>query len=132
MTVYTRVGPVARTVEYASRVLTVIAGYDPKDELTAFSVGRTPDQPYESFTHERSLKGMRIGVVREYMDKALFTKADEENIDLVNKAIEDLRKLGATIVDPGEHGALFTDYIKKYYPVLMDTTYAKANPALFP
>jgi len=132
MGINTRVGPIAKTVEDAARVLSVIAGYDPKDPLTAFSIGHTSDKPYESFTHERSLKGMRIGVVREYMDKALFTKADEENIDLVNKAIEDLRKLGATIVDPGEHGALFTDYIKKYYPVLMDTTYAKANPALFP
>ncbi len=68
----TRVGPVARTVEDAARVLTVIAGYDPKDELTAFSIGRTPDQPYETFTHDKSLKGVRIGVVREYMDKSVF------------------------------------------------------------
>ena len=132
MGINTRVGPIARTVEDAARILTVIAGYDPKDELTAFSIGRTPTQPYESFTHEKSLKGLRIGVVREYMDKALFSKADEETIDLVNKTIEELRKLGATIVDPGEHGELFTKYIKELNPMLQNVTYAKAHPEAFP
>jgi len=43
-------------------VLEVIAGYDPKDELTAFSVGRLPAEPYRSFANERTLNGMRIGV----------------------------------------------------------------------
>ncbi len=42
----TRVGPICRTVEDAAKVLDVIAGYDPKDELTAFTVGRMPSQPY--------------------------------------------------------------------------------------
>jgi amidase len=41
-----RVGPMCRTVEDTARVLDVIAGYDPKDELTAFSVGRRSTQPY--------------------------------------------------------------------------------------
>ena len=41
-----RVGPMCRTVQDAARILDAIAGYDPKDELTAFSVGRTPAQPY--------------------------------------------------------------------------------------
>ena len=77
----TRVGPICRTVEDAARVLTVIAGYDPKDPLTAFSVGRTPAQPYETFAHGQRLDGVRIGVVREFMDKRLFTKTDEETID---------------------------------------------------
>ena len=44
-----RTGPICRTVQDAAKVLDVIAGYDPKDELTAFSVGRTPSQPYASF-----------------------------------------------------------------------------------
>src|SRR5688572_4754881 len=43
-----RVGPICRTVEDAARVLQVIAGYDPKDELTVFSVGRLPAQPYDA------------------------------------------------------------------------------------
>ncbi len=37
-----RTGPICRNVQDAARILDVIAGYDPKDELTAFSVGRKP------------------------------------------------------------------------------------------
>ena len=127
----TRVGPIARTVDDAARILTVISGFDPKDEMTAFSIGRTPTERYESFTHETSLKGMRIGVVREYMDKGAFTKADEQSIDIVNQAIEDLKKLGATIVEPGPEG-LFTDYIRRYNPLLSNSSWTKLFPELFP
>jgi Asp-tRNA(Asn)/Glu-tRNA(Gln) amidotransferase A subunit family amidase len=127
----TRTGPIARTVEDAARILTVIAGYDPKDEMTAFAIGRMPAQPYESFAKSGSLAGLRIGVVREYMDKAAFTKADEQSIDLVNQAIEDLKKLGATIVEPPAEG-LFTDYIRRYNPLLSNTTWTKLFPEVFP
>ncbi len=41
-----RVGPICRTVEDTAKILDAYAGYDPKDELTAFSVGRKPAQPY--------------------------------------------------------------------------------------
>jgi Asp-tRNA(Asn)/Glu-tRNA(Gln) amidotransferase A subunit family amidase len=132
MGINTRVGPITRTVEDSARILSVIAGYDRKDPMTAFSVGRAPGQPYETFTHERSLRGLRIGVVREYMDRALFTQADEETIALVEKAIAQLRALGAEIVDPGPHGALFTDYIRALNPQLQNATFAKQNPAQFP
>lgn len=127
----TRCGPICRTVEDAARILTVIAGYDPKDELTAFAVGRLPDKPYETFAHAQSLKGLRIGVVREYMDKTKFTKADEENIDIVDRAIADLKKLGAEIVEPGPEG-LFTPYVMRYYPQLYNAGFAKKYPAQFP
>ena len=97
-------------------MLDVIAGYDPKDEMTVFSVGRTPSRPYASFATAQRLDGLRIGVVREYMNKKLFAKADEQSIDLVERAIADLRKLGATIVDPGPEGALFQTCIARYAP----------------
>ena len=42
----TRVGPICRTVEDVARILDAYAGYDPKDELTAFSMGRQPEKPY--------------------------------------------------------------------------------------
>src|SRR4029077_10883889 len=67
----TRVGPLCRMVKDAARVLEVIAGYDPLDELTAFSIGRLPSEPYRSFANERTLHGMRIGVIREHMSKKL-------------------------------------------------------------
>ena len=132
MGINTRVGPIARTVEDAARILSVIAGYDAKDPLTAFSVGRLPDQPYEMFAREKTLKGIRIGVVREYMDKKLFTQADTENIDLVSKAVEELKKLGATIIDPGEGGELLTEHVRKLHPMLMNAGYTKQYPEAFP
>jgi len=132
MGINTRIGPIARTVEDAARVFSVISGYDSKDPLTAFAMGRKPDQPYESFTHATSLKGLRIGVVREYMDKALFTKADEQSIDRVDAAVEVLKKLGATVIDPGEHGELFTKYIQALEPELLNAVYAKQHPEAFP
>ncbi|AHF90333.1 amidase [Opitutaceae bacterium TAV5] len=128
----TRTGPIARTVEDAARVLSVIAGYDPKDEMTAFAVGRTPDAPYETFTHEKSLQGLRIGVVREYMDKKVFAEPIyHPSIDRVNEAIEDLRKLGATLVEGGPDG-LFTDTIRRYGPKVNNATWTKLHPELFP
>ena len=105
----TRTGPICRTVKDAAKVLDVIAGYDPKDELTVFSVGRMPASPYQSFAAETRLAGLRIGVLREYMDRSLFNEADEESIAAAERAIADLQKLGATIVDPGPGGALLTD-----------------------
>ncbi|HEY3042685.1 MAG TPA: amidase family protein [Vicinamibacterales bacterium] len=128
----TRVGPMCRTVGDAARILDVIAGYDPKDELTAFSVGRTPAQPYASFAGGGKLDGVRIGVVREFMNRKLFTKADEESIDIVDRGIEDLRKLGATIVDPGAEGALFQDCIDRFAPQLYNAAFAAQFPKQFP
>ena len=52
----TRVGPLCRTVKDAARVLDVIAGYDPEDELTAFSFGRLPVEPYQSFANARDVE----------------------------------------------------------------------------
>jgi len=127
----TRVGPICRTVEDTARILDVIAGYDPKDELTAFTVGRMPSKSYESFAHAKRLDGLRIGVVREYMHKKLFTKADEQTIDLVSRGADELRKLGATIVDPGE-GDLFTACIRKYGPQDDNKLFTKKYPELFP
>lgn len=128
----TRTGPICRTVEDAARVLDVIAGYDPKDELTVFAADRMPARPYQSFARERSLSGIRIGVVREYMDKRLFTQADAQTIDLVDRAIGDLRTLGATIVDPGAGGSLFQSCLDKYNPYLNNAAYVERFPALFP
>jgi amidase len=127
-----RVGPICRTVKDAAKVLDVIAGYDPKDELTVFSVGRTPSSSYASFTNAKRLDGMRIGVIREYMDRKLFNKADEESIAATEKAIADLQKLGATIVDPGEGGALLQKYIDKYAPSVMNKLFINRFPASFP
>ncbi len=133
----TRTGPITRTVEDAAKVLSVIAGYDPEDELTAFAIGRTPDKPYEhflgnNFLRNKSLEGVRIGVVREYMDKKVFgSPLYASNIALAEKAIDDLRQLGATIVEPPPEG-LFTGAIRRYNPGLQNSTWTQLFPELFP
>jgi Asp-tRNA(Asn)/Glu-tRNA(Gln) amidotransferase A subunit family amidase len=124
-----RTGPICRTVQEAAKILDVIAGYDPKDELTVYNIGRTPSRPYSSFATARRLDGLRIGVVREYMSKKLFSKADEESIDIVERAIGEVRKLGATIVDPGAEGALFQSCIPRYAPELLNAAYLQPNAA---
>jgi amidase len=128
----TRVGPICRTVEDAARVLDVIAGYDPADELTAFSIGRMPSDPYFAFAAARTLDSLRIGVVREYMDPALFTQADVQSIEIVERTIPELAKLGATIVDPGAGNALFQDCIARYHPTLQNKLFAAQFKDLFP
>ena len=127
-----RNGPACRTVEDVARVLDVIAGYDPADDLTVYSLGRMPKEGYPSFAKATSLKGLRIGVVREYMDKRLFTQADHETIDIVDRAIAELRKLGATIVDPGAEGALFQKCLDQHLPRNLNTLFTREFPAQFP
>ena len=102
------------------------------DDLTVYSVGRGPKEGYASFARATSLKGIRIGVLREYTDKRLFTQADHETIDIVDRAIGDLRKLGATIVDPGAEGALFQKCIDQYIPRNLNALFIREFPSQFP
>ncbi len=127
-----RTGPICRTVADAARILDAIAGYDPRDELTASSVGRMPERPYADAATAERLDGVRIGVVREYMDTEAFSRADAESIQLVERALKDLDGIGATIVDPGPGGALFQGCIDRYAPEYYNSAFIRANPDLFP
>jgi amidase len=127
-----RQGPICRTVEDDGKVLAAVIGYDPRDPLTAFSIRRLPAEPYSHYIQGDRLEGLRIGVVREYMDKRLFTKRDEEIIDLVDRAVADMHKTGATIVDPGAGGALFTGCFQKYGPQAFGKLFTQMHPELFP
>jgi amidase len=126
-----RAGILCRTVKDAATVLSALAGHDPRDAATAASVGQTPNRPYQAFADNASLRGVRIGVVRELMQP--FTKADEDSIRVAEQAIADLLKAGATIVDPGPSGALFKDAIAALLPGLdapfLAGTYKESFPA---
>ncbi len=91
------VGPICRTVEDATRVLEVIAGYDADDPITSYSEGRIPDS-YISFLKEDGLKGVRIGVLRILSEN----RPDSVVKELFENALKDMELMGATIVDPFE------------------------------
>jgi Asp-tRNA(Asn)/Glu-tRNA(Gln) amidotransferase A subunit family amidase len=94
-------GPVTRTVRDAAIVLDAIAGYDPKDPVTAYAVGQIPNS-YTTFLVRDGLKGARIGVIRQPMDaKTDPASADYRKVrSIIDKAIADLRMDGAEVVDP--------------------------------
>jgi amidase len=125
-----RPGILCRSVMDAATVLSAVAGYDPRDPVTAASTGQLPKQPYQSFARYGTLKGVRIGVVREFMQP--FTKADEDSIRIVNQALADLAKAGAVIVDPGPEGALFRDAIAELIPALFTPDLAAVYKEIFP
>lgn len=125
-----RAGVLCRSVKDAATLLSVLAGYDPRDPATAESVGRVSEQPYQSFADNASLRGLRIGVVREFMQP--FSKADEDSIRIANEALRDLEKAGAVLVDPGPKGALFKDAIAEIVPALDAPTLASVYKELYP
>jgi Asp-tRNA(Asn)/Glu-tRNA(Gln) amidotransferase A subunit family amidase len=91
-------GPMARTVEDAVRILEIIAGHDPADPITEMSVGKVPEN-YTQFLDKNGLQGARIGVFRRYVDAPA---GDSQVKALMENAIADLKKSGATIIDPFE------------------------------
>jgi amidase len=88
------IGPLARTVTDAARLLDVMAGYDPADPITAFGIGRKPES-YTQSLRKDALKGVRIGVMAN-----LFGAAERhaEVNRVMEGVIERMAGLGAIIV----------------------------------
>ena len=86
-------GPMCRTVEDATRVLEVIAGYDPADPVTRHSEGQMPGSYLESLD-ENGLQGARIGVLRALSDD----DPHPEVRGLFEQAIADISSLGAEVL----------------------------------
>lgn len=89
------VGPMCRTVEDATRVMEIMAGYDPEDPLTKYSEGKTQSD-YLQYLDKDGLKDARIGVLRELSD----FDVEPEIHSLFEKALLDMEQMGATIIDP--------------------------------
>ena len=88
-------GPLARTVADAATVLSVVAGYDPADPVTAESKGKSSSD-YTRFLDKDGLKGARLGVFRRYIDAPT---TDPEIKALMEKTIAEMKAQGADVVD---------------------------------
>jgi amidase len=89
-------GPITRTLADAVAVFQVVAGADPDDPATAVSQGK-PIPDYAQALQRDGLKGARIGILRQAYER---DTTDPEIVDVFMAAIEDLKRAGATIVDP--------------------------------
>lgn len=83
-----QIGPFGRTIEDTAILLQAIAGYDAKDS-TSLKV----DIPDYSQFFSSDLKGLKVGIIKETFGEGL----DSIVADTVNKAIEQLKALGAQI-----------------------------------
>ncbi|MGE0042442.1 MAG: amidase family protein [Vicinamibacterales bacterium] len=95
-------GPMARTVADAVAVFQAIAGADPADPVTAAAPAHLP-QDYAAALDRDGLKGARIGVLRQAWR---HETADPEVEAVFMRAVADLERAGATIVDPADVAGL--------------------------
>src|SRR5579871_4422958 len=89
-------GPMARTVEDAVKVFQVIVGADPDDPVTAAASAHLP-QDYAKSLDPSGLRGAVIGVLHQAYER---DTTDPEVVRVFMAAVEDMRRAGATIVDP--------------------------------
>lgn len=87
-------GPICRTVEDAVRALDVIAGYDPADDQTAWSVGKIP-ATYAAFLKKDGARNKKIGVLKSFFGGEAV---HEEVNTVMRRALEVLADAGAEVV----------------------------------
>src|SRR5437763_7110666 len=113
-----QVGPLTKTVRDSALIMNAMAGHDPQDSTSL-------NEPVPDYTKNlgRDLKGMRLGLPKEYMIEGI----DPEVKSAVDVALKQLQSLGAEIVDVS---LPHTDYgIAVYY--FLATAEASANLARF-
>ncbi len=100
-------GPIARTVDDAALLLSVMAGHDPKDSTSS---------PNAKFNFDGELKPilgdgkkLRIGVIKEFDS----VKISDDMKNLFAKRINDLKSMGADIVEVSIPNIL--DALAAYY-----------------
>ena len=83
-----QIGPLTRDVTDCALVLNAIAGYDTRDSTSA-------PQPTPDYTKclTTDLKGLRIGIPREYFVEGMQSEVETA----IRTAIEKLRELGASV-----------------------------------
>ncbi|MBN1621966.1 MAG: Asp-tRNA(Asn)/Glu-tRNA(Gln) amidotransferase subunit GatA [Endomicrobiales bacterium] len=113
-----QIGPFSRTIEDSAMLLKTISGYDAKDSTSV-------DVPVPDYNAElkKDLKGLRIGLPREYFIKGL----DKEVEQSVKNAIKVLENLGAKTE---EITLPYTEYAVAVYYIIAPSE-ASANLARY-
>jgi aspartyl-tRNA(Asn)/glutamyl-tRNA(Gln) amidotransferase subunit A len=83
-----QIGPIVKSVEDAAILLAAIAGADPNDSTTV-------DKPVAQFQKRDDLRGVKIGVPREYIEGI----ADLPMGAAIERALEELEKFGAELCE---------------------------------
>ncbi len=113
-----RIGPLARNVADAAKILQTIAGRDPNDSTST----TTPVEDYAA-TLTKPVKGLKIGIPKEYYAEGMDAGVREK----ISAGIELFRKLGCEMV---EIRMPHTDYaIATYY--IIATAEASSNLARY-
>jgi Asp-tRNA(Asn)/Glu-tRNA(Gln) amidotransferase A subunit family amidase len=91
----------ARSVADLAKLLDSMVGYDPGDPVTAHGLGKTAGS-YSAGLDKAALKGARLGILRESMGYASEPESEDFNKinEVFDRAVVDLCKAGAEIVDP--------------------------------
>lgn len=88
-----QVGPMAQNVMDAALLLQVIAGHDPSEGTSA----RVPVPDYTGAL-SGGVQGLRVGLVKEFLEGDLAAEIDPEIRTSVEQAARDLEALGAQVV----------------------------------
>ncbi len=83
-------GPMATSAEDCAHLLSIMASFDPKNDMTSI---KQSSYDYTD-TLELDLKGLKIGLPKEYFNETL----DREMAKLYDEAVDVYRKLGANFV----------------------------------
>ncbi|KAF8994512.1 amidase signature enzyme [Cyathus striatus] len=94
------IGPMTRSLTDAAIVLSIIAGKDANDNYTLAQPTPVPD--YTKALNPHGLKGARIGVPRKVFLNDSVTGNDPAVNVAFEQALDVMRELGATIVDPAD------------------------------
>ncbi len=115
---FDQIGPFALCVKDCAAVLNIIAGHDPNDSTSAL-------QPVPDYTAAltKEVKGLRVGLPKEYFDEAL----DEDIRSAIMNAVDRLRANGAIMKEVSLPHTGYT--IATYY--ILATAEASSNLARF-
>ncbi|MCL5410538.1 MAG: Asp-tRNA(Asn)/Glu-tRNA(Gln) amidotransferase subunit GatA [Patescibacteria group bacterium] len=85
-----QVGPMTKTVEDSAILLKYLSGWDKYD-----STSSKKDVPDYAKSINRNIKGLKIGIPKEFFGEGLDPKVNK----VIEEAVEQLKSLGAEVVD---------------------------------